>query len=357
MSDLEDLDDDDDLDDAGDDELGAALGLRPAQQTPHAAAKPRFFCAGAKRTDERTGKKWCKFKALYRWLGPCPTDEVEIKRLGGVGVGCGYPFACLEKTKGKNSSRRITLDDATMDAVKELVYYPTRIAELDKVLGGGLVRDRSLLLGAPKGAGKTTLCLQVCDGFAQGALKAYFASGEMTQHAVLDYAKRLGIRNKNIALFGDPEGLDTENLFEDVIEFGAQLLVIDSAQVCVVAGAKGDIGKPSMVDKVANMVTSFAQKKNRAVVLIGHLQKLGDYGGTEQLLHLVDGLLRLDVKFVEDAQGRLTRDIKAREISWDGKSRQSESNTTAIVELTPQGIRPPSIKVLRELSRLHLVGP
>ena len=499
--------------DDDEDELRMLLGGAPPPPQAKKPEKPKYICAGSRRVDEDTGKKRCDYKAVKKWYSYCPK--------------CEMPYACLPIKKGKNETSRVTLGSATMDAAKPLVYFPTGIKELDSVLGGGVVYEKTILLGSPRGSGKplacdtpvptptgwstqerlragdwvigadglpakvlgntgpmygkkcyrlhfsdgssivadgehpwatktveeregyqwnikdirpeslsrhrwgtirttediastltinggtnhsiepmwffrgpsghfppfvaylrryivkvepidsvpvccistdrpdglyvvgkqwivthnTTMLLQACNGFAQDGRKAYFASGEMTSNAVIDYAKRLGIVNDNLALFGDPEGVDVEELFDDVLGFGAKFLAIDSIQVCTVSDVKGDIGQVTMMDAVANMVTSFAQKKRRAIMMISQLQKAGDYAGSEKVQHLVDGLLRLDIKFVEE-DGKM-KDIGVREISMDGKSRQGRADITSLVELTDKGIMPPSAKALKALSNLH----
>jgi predicted ATP-dependent serine protease len=319
-------------------EAEADIDGAEAPETETKPRKPRYFCAGARRVDEQTGKKSCNYQDYYKWFTYCPS--------------CHRPYACLAiPKKEKNAEARISLGQETMGLAKPLVRYSTGISELDHVLGGGVVLSKTLLLGASKGSGKSTAMLQACDGFAREGRKAYFASGEMTKEACLDYAIRLGIVNKNIALFGDPQGLDVEKLFEDVMAFGAQLLIIDSMQVSTVADVRGDIGKVSMMEAVTQLVTSFAQTEKRAVIMIGHLQKMGDYGGSEQIQHLVDGLLRMERKYAgHNADGKPI-DTMLREFCWDGKSRQSAADLTALVELTDTGVRPPSVKAMRMLMR------
>lgn len=349
----EDLDEDEDGEDSGEDinaQLQAILGTADiSEDPPDRPKKPRFYCAGAKRIDELTDKKWCDYKAHHRWYGPCPK--------------CRHRFACLPYKRAKNEASRVTLGQATMDKSKPLVYHPTRIDGLDKVLGGGVVYAKTLLLGADRGAGKTTMLLQACDGFAQGGLKAYFASGEMERDSIIQYAKRIGIQNENIGLFGDPSGVDVEDLFDDVLAFGAKLLIIDSVQVATVSDVKGDIGSPAMIKAVTNMVTSFAQAKKRAVIMIGHLVGTGDYGGGQTLQFLVDGLVRMDIRWAgADSKGKPI-DSMVRELAIEGKSRQGSSKTTSLVELYEEerdgvlpGIRKPSIKALRMLTDLHIEG-
>ena len=290
--------------------------------------------------NEDTGKKQCEYKSWKSWRGsPCPK--------------CFGYYDCLPIKKDHAATTRVTLGQATMDKHKAMVYYSTGIPELDKVLGGGVVYGKLIMVGAPRGAGKTSILLQACNGFAKDGRKAYFASGEMDGNTNIDYAKRLGIVNDGIHLFCNPEGIDVDDLFDRVLETQAKLVVLDSIQLCTVGDVKGDIGQATMIDAAINMLSSFGQAKRRAILIISHLNKMQDFAGTEKGQHLVDGLMRLEIKYAQDADGR-PKDVGIREISMDGKSRQGRSDITSLVELTDTGIKTPSTKALRELSKLHL---
>ena len=246
----------------------------------------------------------------------------------------------------------MSMNHETMASAKEMEYFSTGIPEFDKVIGGGIVLGHVLLLGAPRGSGKSSMLLQACDGFAQDGRKAYYASGEMSQDKVLAFAKRQGIENGNIGLSCDSMGVNVEALFEDVLAYGAKLLIIDSLQVAVVPDPTGDIGNTSMIDAVINMVSSFAMEKQVAVVVIGHISKhTGDYLGSSKVQFLVDVLVRMDIRWTYQPDGKQV-DSMIREISIDGKSRQSRSDMKSLVELTDDGIRPPSAKALRALNKL-----
>ena len=113
-----------DLEEVVEADLESLIGLG-ARDASIEAEKPRYACAGSRRIDEDTGKKLCDYRAVKKWYGACPK--------------CDRLFACLHIKKGKNSETRVTLGQETMDAAKALVYHPTGIPELDKVLNGGVV--------------------------------------------------------------------------------------------------------------------------------------------------------------------------------------------------------------------------
>lgn len=204
----------------------------------------------------------------------------------------------------------------------------------------------------------TTLLLQAADHFARDGRKAYFASAEMTQEAIIEYARRLGITNPNVNLYANSEGIDVSDLFEDVLRTKSKLLIGDSVQVFSVSDVKGDIGEPTMMNAVINMVSSFCQKKHVASILISHLNKDGDIAGARKMQYLVDGLLRFESKQVFDQDNRVIEGTEfLREITADGKMRQAKTGVSVLVEMDHETGRivEPSMKARRALSKLQLV--
>ena len=216
----------------------------------------------------------------------------------------------------------------------KVVHISTGIKALDKVLSGGVVPGSTLLLGGPRGVGRTTLLLQACEGFARSGRKAYFASGEMTTKDISNYSRRLAISNESVGLFGDPVGVDIDNLLDDVIAFGAKFLVIDSMRTAYVKDSKGEIGSMAMSGAVANVVTSFAQVKKVAVIMVDDLLKGDNFHASAKTQHLVDGLLKMDLIYRRDGK---PIDRLIREISIDRKYRYGACDVTALAELGEYG--------------------
>ena len=237
------------------------------------------------------------------------------------------------------------------DKVKPLVYHSTGITELDKVIGGGLVYGKTLLLGAPRGAGRTTLLMQACHGFSKGGKKAFFGSGEMQTKSIVDYANRLGVSSKDVGVLGSDMYIDVDDLINAAHAFGAQFIALDNIQNTEIGGVKGDIGSLSMTDAVVEKLVLVARQSNVSVVAVANLCKNGDFAGSEKMQNRVDGLLRLDVKYVVQVEGDSAKDVGVREISMDGKNRQGRSDVTALVEMTNKGFRPMSAKAYKTLSR------
>lgn len=227
---------------------------------------------------------------------------------------------------------------------KKMTYYPTGIADFDRVLGGGFVPGRLLVLGGEHGVGKTTLLLQAC---AENAAFPYFVSGEMTEKGVQALARRVGIRFVNAIVAGEPQGIDVDALLEEVVRVRAKVLVVDSLQTCVVNGVAADVGSTRMVDAAVRKLKSFAQAKGVAVLAVCHLTKSGKLAGSTSMQHLVDGLLRLERRVAHDEDGVVAETEGLRVIRVDGKSRQGRGDAADLLELTSSGFRTPSVEALR----------
>lgn len=235
----------------------------------------------------------------------------------------------------------------------KMIHHSTGSAELDKVLGGGLVLGNLLLLAGDQGAGKTTLLLQACAGFARSKRGACFVSGEMTSQLLVQYTRRLGVvDNSHVSLFGHPEGLDLDETFRDAFETKSKLLVVDSLQVCLLEGA--ETGSVRAVRAAIRQLSKFAREKRVAVVAVCHLNRAGEFAdGAGKMSHLLDGVVRFESRCSYGEDGRVIAGTGGlREISIE-KSRQGRSDVTALVEMDETGrigpLSPAAVRVLAKL--------
>jgi DNA repair protein RadA/Sms len=324
-------DDDFDPDMLDDDPVGEA---RPSARI---GPPMKYYCAGADRKNE-DGEAACKYRSVRRWYGACP----ECRRW----------YACKMYKKATESRMRLNLGDTSK--VKAMKYFSTGLPELDRVLGGGLVLGNTVLLAGSRGTGKSTVLLQAANGFASPKRRVYFASGEDGRDNVVNYAQRLGITNPNIDVYGDPRGLDIEEIVSEAQASQARLLIIDSLQVCAMSDVKADVGQVAQLDACTNYITSFAKQKKVAVIVIGHLTKAHEIAGSEKVQHLVDVLLRFDKDPVVDDEGQLIEGGEMVRKFWiEGKSRQGPETETGLMEMTPTGLKPLSERLQRKMSRLH----
>lgn len=190
---------------------------------------------------------------------------------------------------------------------------PTSIAELDRVLGGGVVPGSLILLGGEPGIGKSTLLLQAAAGVDRPVI---YATGEESAAQVRLRAERLG-------LLDAPAGSAIEVLAERdigrIVEVARSarpaLLVVDSIQTATIDELDGAAGSVGQVRESTVRLMEFAKGEGVAVVLVGHVTKDGSIAGPKTMEHLVDAVVTLEGE--RFAALRLVRSTKNRFGSTD----------------------------------------
>lgn len=161
---------------------------------------------------------------------------------------------------------------------------PTKISELDRVLGGGIVSGQVILLAGEPGIGKSTLLLQV----AQSMGEVVYVSGEESGVQVKIRADRLGIKARNIDFI---ETTDVDSVIDMLGGLNPKLVIIDSIQTMATSDLSGMSGSVGQVRECAYRLLRFAKANNVAVVLVGHVTKQGSVAGPAVLAHIVDSVL------------------------------------------------------------------
>ena len=183
----------------------------------------------------------------------------------------------------------------------------TKIGELDRLFGGGVVTGSLSLLGGQPGIGKSTLLLQLAQSFAAQGKKVLYVCGEESEEQTSMRARRLGVTSENLYLF-------SETLFSrikvEVDNLKPDLLIIDSVQIVYKAELASLPGSVSQVREIAMECMHLAKRQNITTFLIGHVTKSGEIAGPRVLEHLVDTVL----EFEGDRQHgyRILRSIKNR---------------------------------------------
>jgi DNA repair protein RadA/Sms len=178
---------------------------------------------------------------------------------------------------------QIDLDSAQAD--------PTRVSELDRVLGGGLVPGAVILLAGEPGVGKSTLLLEVAHRCAQGGRRALYVTGEESAGQVRLRAQRTGALHDELFLAAESD-LAAVLGHLDIVEPG--LLIVDSVQTMSCPGVEGSPGGVSQVRAVASGLITTAKQRGLPVVLVGHVTKDGTVAGPRVLEHLVDVVLQFE---------------------------------------------------------------
>ncbi|OGY08546.1 MAG: DNA repair protein RadA [Candidatus Blackburnbacteria bacterium RIFCSPHIGHO2_01_FULL_44_64] len=160
----------------------------------------------------------------------------------------------------------------------------TKIAELDRVLGGGIVPGMSILLAGEPGIGKSTLLLQLADNIAGTVV---YVSGEESATQIAGRAARLGVKNAKILVL---EETDADSVIASIPK-DAELVIVDSVQTLTTRDLTGTAGSVGQVRECANRLTSFAKANSVPMFIVGHVTKEGTIAGPRVLEHMVDTVL------------------------------------------------------------------
>ncbi len=188
----------------------------------------------------------------------------------------------------------------------EVARWPTRSAELDRVLGGGLVPGSVVLLGGDPGVGKSTLLLQTLCALSEshGAL---YVTGEESLEQVSLRAQRLGLQAGDLRLLAETQ---VERLIAIAQDEKPQVMVVDSVQTLYTEQLSSAPGGVSQVRESAALLTRFAKQTGTAMFIVGHVTKDGALAGPRVLEHMVDAVLYFEGE--SDGRYRLVRAVKNR---------------------------------------------
>ena len=167
----------------------------------------------------------------------------------------------------------------------------TTIAELDRVLGDGLVPGAVVLLAGEPGVGKSTLLLDVAAKWARSGETTLYISGEESASQVRLRAERTGAMDDSLYLASEN---DLGTVLGHVESVRPSLLVVDSVQTIATAEADGAPGGPSQVREVTGALARVAKREGMAVIVVGHVTKDGAIAGPRTLEHLVDVVLTFE---------------------------------------------------------------
>jgi DNA repair protein RadA/Sms len=237
-----------------------------------------------------------------RWSGKCAScgewnSIIEERAPSGPGL------IAIKGGKGRLATLA-TLAAAASEAPR----LPTGIAELDRVLGGGLVPGSAVLVAGDPGIGKSTLLLQAAAALAGSGASVVYLSGEEAPAQIRMRASRLGLSAAPVAL-----GAET-NLANIVATLGStrapSLIVIDSVQTLWSEGVEAAPGTISQLRGCASALIGHAKASGSALILIGHVTKEGQIAGPKVIEHMVDTVLSFEG--LSGHQFRILRAVKNR---------------------------------------------
>lgn len=263
-----------------------------------------------------------------KWMGKCPAcGEWNSMVEEIISKGVDSNITSRSKAVMQNfNSKPMPLTSIAMETESRIVLGYDAVAELgelDKVLGGGLVRGSILLIGGEPGIGKSTLSLQI--PLMCKSLKTLYVSGEESARQIKMRAQRLGGENDNCLVLAETQ---LENILERAKEVIPDLLIIDSIQTIYSCNIESSAGSVSQVRECAASLLRFAKESNTPVILIGHITKEGSIAGPKVLEHIVDVVLQ----FEGDTRHsyRILRGVK---------NRFGSTSELAVYEMTGEGLK------------------
>ena len=251
-----------------------------------------------------------------KWLGQCP--------------GCREWNTFVEEPVTKtgravritNTKKPSLLKDIS---TKEEARMTTGFGELDRVLGGGIVRGSLTLIGGDPGIGKSTILLQVCKNLSDQGRKVLYISGEESLKQIKIRADRIGQFNDNIRLFCET---DLELIEQTLRDEKPDVAVIDSIQTIYNSDVSSAPGSVSQVRESTNILMQTAKTENISIFVVGHVTKEGVVAGPRVLEHMVDTVLYFEGD--RHASYRILRGVK---------NRFGSTNEIGVFEMCQNGLQ------------------
>ena len=253
-----------------------------------------------------------------KWMGRCPA--------------CGEWNTMVEKevVTGKAPAAAVSVPGAGRKPMK-LSEVSTAVedrislgsTEVDRLLGGGIVRGSLVLMGGEPGIGKSTLSLQLPLG--RPSLKTLYVTGEESVKQVKMRADRLGGDASNCLIYSETQ---MESILAEATDIAPDLMIVDSVQTLWSEQVESSAGSVTQIREAASQLLRFAKETGIPVILIGHITKDGYIAGPKVLEHIVDVVLQ----FEGENRGayRVLRSIK---------NRFGSTSELAVFEMTGKGLR------------------
>ena len=261
----------------------------------------------------------CGFESV-KWMGHCPGCKEWNSFVEEV-----VSAASLKSMKAKavsgSTSAPLQLADIT---IQEEDKIQTRYAELDRVLGGGIVQGSLTLVGGDPGIGKSTLLLQTCRMLSGDGHKVLYISGEESPAQIKMRADRIGLFTPNMLLLCET---NLEVIEETIRREIPKVVVIDSIQTMYNENLSAAPGSVSQVRETTGTLLQLAKGLNVAIFIVGHVTKEGTVAGPRVLEHMVDTVLYFEGD--RHASYRILRGVK---------NRFGSTNEIGVFEMRQEGL-------------------
>lgn len=252
-----------------------------------------------------------------KWVGKCPgcnawnTMEEEI--------------AVSTKAVGNfHASKNIAAAKPLSEiGLLDELRFVTGIKELDRVLGGGIVKGSVVLLSGDPGIGKSTILLQICNALQQN-LNILYVSGEESAMQIKMRAGRLGVESDSVSIMTET---DTQAVCEYIMSSKPDLVMIDSIQTMQINEITSSPGSIVQVRECTNLLLRTGKSLGIPIFIVGHVNKGGEIAGPKVMEHIVDTVLYFEGE--RNQSYRILRGIK---------NRFGSTNEIGVFEMTETGL-------------------
>lgn len=269
--------------------------------------------------------------AKSRYIYVCSKCGAESSKWNGRCPSCGswntLEEELAESYSGNSSYAAVNLSDDILELADigndTDVRYTTGIGELDRVLGGGLVKGSLVLLGGEPGIGKSTLLLQICQCLGENHSVLY-VSGEESARQLKIRADRLGVDTENLYIL---TATDAEAVAETISSSAPDIAIIDSVQTMCISRISSSPGSLTQVRECSNLFMHTAKKQEIPIIIVGHVNKDGAIAGPKVMEHIVDAVLYFEGE--RHQSYRLLRAVK---------NRFGSTNEIGVFEMLDRGL-------------------
>lgn len=256
-----------------------------------------------------------------KWFGQCPScqewntmeEELRVVESGKA----------KKPVYGGLQSNRSAVRSLNDIAVTDEHRFNTGLKELNRVLGGGIVKGSLILLSGDPGIGKSTLLLQICEHLGK-SMKILYVSGEESAHQLKLRAARLGVSTENLFLLCET---DAQYICEAIAAEKPDLVMVDSIQTMNITELSSSCGSVTQVRETTNLFMRTAKSLNIPTIIVGHVNKDGNIAGPKVLEHIVDAVL-----YFEGDRNLSYRILRA------VKNRYGSTNEIGVFEMLDDGL-------------------
>lgn len=251
-----------------------------------------------------------------KWYGRCPSCgewnslQEELRQSVSKTAGTAMPRATVQQLKNMQTGEEYRTN--------------TGMKELDRVLGGGIVKGGLMLIGGDPGIGKSTLLLQICQHLGK-KMKILYVSGEESEKQIKLRADRLGVTTENLYLLCET---DVDTVIGTVETEKPDLLIIDSIQTMSLSAISSSPGSVTQVRESTSAIMHAVKSRDLPTFIVGHVNKDGAIAGPKVMEHIVDCVLYFEGD--TNSSYRILRCIK---------NRYGSTNEIGVFEMSDEGLK------------------